>query len=225
MTQAIIFDLDGTLIDTPRGIIDTFIAALGSMDVNFTDRASIRSTIGRPLEAAFAEILKEPQDSQRVSFAVQQYQALFKDIVLPRAQELIFPGVVIGLTRLRELGFKLAIATSKVFKSAEALVKAADLWQYFDVVLGADMVENPKPHPEMGLKVLNLLNVLPSDAIMVGDTTHDILMGNQCGMRTIAITYGIHDKDQLASAAPTSVVDNFELAIECCNTFLSASIA
>jgi phosphoglycolate phosphatase len=220
MSHSIIFDLDGTLVNTPKGIIDTFIATLTSMNVDFNDRSYIRSTIGKPLEEAFASILKESNDSKHVNFAVKQYQSLFKEIVLPRSQDLIYPGVVTGLSQLQDLGFKLAIATSKVFKSAEALLKAADLWQYFDVVLGADMVKKPKPNPEMGLRALKMLDVLPCNAIMVGDTTHDIIMGNECGMRTVAITYGIHNKDTLSSAAPTWVVDNFESAVECCNTLV-----
>lgn len=210
MKQAIIFDLDGTLIDTPSGIVETFIAALQSMNIRFTDAAAIRATIGLPLEKAFAKLLEVDVADSRVIHGIKQYQALFKDIVLPKAKELIFPGVEKGLEKLKCQGLLLAVATSKVYKSAEALLKAADLWKQFNLVVGADQVSRPKPDPEMGQFVLENLGVLAEDAVMVGDTTHDILMAKGAGMRSIAVTYGVQDLQKLKSADPTWVTDSFD---------------
>ncbi|MBS0350933.1 MAG: HAD family hydrolase [Proteobacteria bacterium] len=224
MKLAIVFDLDGTLIDTPRGIVETFTAALTSMGVTPSDPAAIRGTIGLPLEQAFSTLMRVDRDDDRVSFGVKRYQELFKNIVLPKAKELIFPGVEKGLSNLRSQGFNLAVATTKVYKSAEALLKAAGLWDYFELVVGADHVKQTKPHPEMGLLVMHKLRVLPELTVMVGDTTHDILMAKSAGMHSIAVTYGVHDTEKLQSAQPSWLVDNFDKVLDCIFSIKANSI-
>jgi phosphoglycolate phosphatase len=216
MKSAVIFDLDGTLIDTPRGIVETYKAALKSMDVEFDDLSAIRATIGLPLPKAFSIFLQLAADDPRVAYAMKQYQTLFKSIVLPKARELVFPGVVEGLAELKSQGFALAVATSKVFTSAEALIKAAGLWEQFDLVVGADQVKQPKPHPEMGHFTMEQLGTLPGHTIMVGDTTHDLLMARDAGMRSIAVTYGVHDVQELKSGEPTWIVNTFGEVVQCC---------
>jgi phosphoglycolate phosphatase len=203
MTLAIIFDLDGTLIDTPRGIVESFTVALQTMGLESIDPLAIRATIGLPLDVAFSNLLSVERDHQSVQQSIVLYQTSFRDIVLPKAKDLIFPGVAKGLEVLKSKGLLLAVATSKVSKSAEALLKAAGLWDYFDFVICADHVKNPKPHPEMGLLVMQKLGVLPEHSIMVGDTTHDIFMANDSGMRSIAVSYGIHSIDKLNVAFTT----------------------
>ena len=221
MRLAIIFDLDGTLIDTPTGIVQAFTAALNSMDISFKDDSAIRATIGLPLERAFSNLLQVPENDARVNVGIKKYQALFKDIVLPRAKELIFPAVLEGLRSLKTEKISLAVATSKVYKSAEALLKAADLWQYFDIVIGADQVKQPKPHPEMGKLIMKKFDVLAKDTVMVGDTTHDIQMANASGMHSIAVTYGVHDIEKLKTANPTWLADTFNDVHKICASFKS----
>jgi len=225
MKTALIFDLDGTLIDTPQGIVDTFIATLESMNVTIPEHVDIRATIGMPLEKAFTRFLGQDADEELVKFAVGQYQILFKYIVLPRAVELTFAGVEDGLIALKKQGYVLAVATSKVYKSAEALLKAARLYEHFDLVVGADQVTNPKPHPEMGHLVMRLLDVTPDQSIMVGDTTHDLFMASDAGMRSIAVTYGIHDLATLEAAKPTWIRDSFEEVVHCIRTATKDTIA
>ena len=215
MKYAVIFDVDGTLIDTPSGIVETFIVTLKSMGVVFNDASAIRATIGLPLEQAFGSLLGVTQDDEKVICAIKQYQSSFKDIVLPKAKELIFSGVIEGLAMLKAQQFLLAVATSKFYASVEALLKAAGLWEYFNVVVGADQVAQPKPHPEMGHLVLKKLGVLAENAVMVGDTTHDILMAKDSGMRSIAVTYGIHNILKLKSVEPTWIIDSFSDVLTC----------
>ena len=209
MKRAILFDLDGTLIDTPSGIVQAFGVSLKSIGIGDVSDAAIRTTIGMPLEKAFASLLDVPAEDEKIACAIKQYQSAFKEIVLPKAKDLVFPGVVASLMVLKEQGIALAVATSKFYTSAEALLKAAELWDFFDVVIGADQVTHPKPHPEMGQLVLKKLGVSAENAIMVGDTTHDILMAYDAGMRSIAVTYGVHTISQLESSAPTWMAHSF----------------
>ncbi len=217
MKKAIIFDLDGTLIDTPSGIVETMSATLAHMKRDPVDPDIIRATIGMPLNKAFAKLLdvELSKDATLIQTAILTYQALFKEIVLPKAKTLIFPGVREGLLILQSKGYRLAVATSKVYKSAKSLIEAAELWHFFDLVLGADDVSMPKPDPEMGKLALSRLGVLPENAVMVGDTTHDLLMAKSCGMPAIAVTYGVHDVVQLQSASPQWQVDTFSEVLDC----------
>jgi phosphoglycolate phosphatase len=104
MTLAIIFDLDGTLIDTPRGIVESFTVALQTMGLESIDPLAIRATIGLPLDVAFSNLLSVERDHQSVQQSIVLYQTSFRDIVLPKAKDLIFPGVAKGLEVLKSKG-------------------------------------------------------------------------------------------------------------------------
>lgn len=213
MNNVAIFDLDGTLVDTPRAIVDTFTATFAYMGVPACEAADIRATIGLPLEKAFSQLMGVPLDDDKVTLSVRQYQFFFKEIVLPKAEELIFPGVVDGLSTLRDQGFILTVATSKFYASADALLKAAGLRDKFSVLIGADQVSQPKPHPESGYVIMQKLGIPAERAVMVGDTTHDLLMAKAAGMRSVAVTYGVHSLRQLQSVEPTWIARTFDDAV------------
>ncbi|MDI1476295.1 HAD family hydrolase [Polyangium sp. y55x31] len=215
-----IFDLDGTLIDTPRAIVATFSTAFAAMGFGPPSASTIRATIGLPLEQAFSELMRVPLDDMRVTHGITQYQIAFRDIVLPHAEALLIPGVAEGLPALRDQGLTLAVATSKFHASADALLKAAGLRSHFDVVVGADQVARPKPDPEMGQRIMRTLGVPAERAVMVGDTTHDVWMARAAGMRSVAVTYGVHGVQELSSSGPTWVVDTFEDVLKCLRTGL-----
>jgi phosphoglycolate phosphatase len=215
MTSAAVFDLDGTLVDTPRGIVAAFTAAFQSMGVPAPEPAAIRATIGRPLDTAFSTLLGVAPDDERVALGVRRYQEMFREIVLPGAASLVFPGVADGLATLAGQGFRLAVATSKFRANAEALLVAAGLRDHFAVVAGADQVTRPKPDPEMGWLVLGALGVPAERVVMVGDTTHDLLMAAAAGMRSVAVTYGVHGLAELRTANPTWIADTFDDVLRC----------
>ena len=140
---------------------------------------------------------------------------LFKEIILPRAEKLLFPGVADGLATLRDQGFTLAVATSKFYVSADALLAAAGIRDRFAMVIGADQVTCPKPDPEMAQVIMREFGVSAERAVMVGDTTHDLLMAMAAGMRSIAVTYGVHSVQELKSADPTWIADTFDDVLKC----------
>nr|BFD33314.1 HAD-IA family hydrolase [Pigmentibacter ruber] len=214
MKNGVIFDLDGTLIDTPAGIVEGFLYSLKCLNYNNVSVIDIRNTIGLPLEKAFASLLNVELENDLISLAIKNYHKAFNEIVLPKAKKLIFPGVIEGLTNLKEHGYILAIATSKYLKSANNLLSAAELLNYFDLIVGADLVQQAKPHPEMGLFVIEKLQLDPKNSFMIGDTTHDLLMAKDAGLRGIGVTYGIHDKSKLETAEPELISDNFNNVIQ-----------
>ncbi|MDF5753535.1 HAD family hydrolase [Spongiactinospora sp. TRM90649] len=205
-----VFDLDGTIVDTPRAIVESFTAALAAFGTELPAPAEIRATIGLPLEQAVGKLLGVAADDPRTGEGVRRYQAHFREHILPRAAELLFPGARDGLTALSERGAALAVATSKHYASADALLSAAGIRDLFRVVVGADQVTHPKPHPESGHAVLTACALPAERAVMVGDTTHDLLMAKACGMRSIAVTYGVHSLPELRAAGPTWIAGTFD---------------
>jgi phosphoglycolate phosphatase len=210
MGHLAVFDLDGTLVDSPRAIVDTFTASFVSLGAPAPDAAAVRATIGLPLERAFGGLMELDPDDESVARAVAQYQVHFRELILPRARELLYPGVAEGLAGLRSLGLTLAVATSKFRRSADALLDAAGIGGHFTMVVGADQVTHPKPHPESGKLILRELGIPAGNAVMVGDTTHDVGMATAAGMRSIAVTYGVHRLPELIPAGPTWIADSFD---------------
>ncbi|GGW75710.1 HAD family hydrolase [Streptomyces caelestis] len=210
MTYLAMFDLDGTLVDSPRAIVETFAAAFEAMGVAPRDPADVRATIGLPLEQAFATLLGVSRDDARTAEGVARYQEAFRTVILPRAHSLVFPSVAEGLDELRRRGLDLAVVTSKFHASAEALLSAAGLLDRFSVLIGADDVTRPKPHPESGQVAIARCGAEPERAVMVGDTTHDLFMAQAAGVRSIAVTYGVHSRTELAAAGPSHIADSFD---------------
>lgn len=215
MSQVLaIFDLDGTLVDTPSGIVRAFSSVLRANGLAAVDELAIRNTIGLPLEVAFSQLMGIEKDNPRTPGLVLAYQQAFREQVLPVAPELVFAGVTDGLTKLREQGVVLAIATSKVSKSALALLEAAGLLHFFAKVLGADDVANPKPHPEMALTLMADFHTPAALTCMVGDTTHDLLMARQAGIHGLGVTWGVHSREQLAQMEPAQIATRFEQTVD-----------
>ncbi len=208
--RAVFFDLDGTLVDTPKGIVVAFKAALNDLGKLHVDEAEIRATIGLPLPEAFKKLLGKDLNESLVEEGIDLYQSHFRNLVLPRAAQLVFPDVHDGLQELSDRGMHLAVVTNKFHATAEQLLISAGLQSVFQLVVGADQVTRPKPHPEMGYLALSKFDLAPSQTIMVGDTVHDLKMASNAGMRSIAVTYGIHSFTQLISANPTWIERRFK---------------
>ncbi|MBV2357337.1 HAD-IA family hydrolase [Streptomyces sp. J2-1] len=213
-TRLVLFDLDGTLIDTPNAIVNTFTDTFASLGIHGITADAIRSTIGRPLAEAFAHLVGLPTTAAQVEAAVERYQVLYRERIVPQARTLLYSGVAEGLARLGSNGMILGVATSKFTASAEALLAAAGIRDHFDMVVGADAVTQPKPAPDAGLLIAAELGHHPSRAVMVGDTTHDVFMAHNANMRSIAVTYGIHTPAQLEAARPTWMEQTFPAAVD-----------
>jgi phosphoglycolate phosphatase len=207
--EAVIFDLDGTLVDTPKVIVATALEALRGRPWAMPEPQAIRATIGLPLTVAFSGLLGLPEGSPEVEEVVQEYRRLWRANVVPRSADLLYPGVAQGVQLLRDLGLRLAVATSKVHSGAVAQLEAAGIARHFEVIAGYDSVERPKPDPQMALHVLERLAAAPQRSVVVGDTTHDLLMAHGAGLRAVAVTYGAHDEATLRTESPEWLAGDF----------------
>ena len=208
MVAAVIFDLDGTLVDTPGGIGE----ALGQTVVDLgwprptTD--DLRATIGRPMNEILPELLGTA-DPGLVAAGIARYRVLYEKNVLVRADDLVFGGVVEGLAELRRRGVPVAIATSKIQLTAWQTLDVAGLRGLFDVVVCHDMVSRGKPHPDLALAAASRLGVAASRCAMVGDTRYDMQVGVGAGMLPLGVSYGVGTAADLLAAGAVLVADSF----------------
>ncbi len=212
-TKALVFDLDGTLADTPALITELITGVMAEFDRYPTPEA-VHATVGRPLEASLASLLGTTVQDPRADAAVLRYRERYEKEVLTWGPQLLFPGVPEGLARLREAGYPLGIATSKILRSARSLLEVTGIRDCFDVLACHDLVSRGKPDPEMGQLALRVLGASAERSWYVGDTSTDMQMAVAAGMRALGVSYGVDDARQLIAGGAEQVVSSFDEVVE-----------
>ncbi|MFD9733239.1 HAD family hydrolase [Umezawaea sp. NPDC059074] len=203
--RAVLFDVDGTLVDTPGGMLGVLRAVLEESGREVDDGV-VRRTIGRPLAASFAGLLGLPQDHRDVARAVDRARALFTETVIPTAADLVFPGIPDLLAELRAHGRPLAVVTSKVRPSAVELLRAAGLLDAFDALSCHGMADRGKPHADLALLAAGALGVPPERCVVVGDAVDDVRMASAAGMDACGVDFGVATRAELVAAGASTVV-------------------
>ena len=187
----ILFDLDGTLIDSTEAILESFSVAFKTFDTPVPDEELIKAEIGHPLDAMFATLGVESSD---VDAHVKAYKMHYREIscaktvLLPEAREAV---------ELASQHAVLGVVTTKTAKYSIELLEHMGLMTYFDVLIGREDVENPKPHPEPIFKALSKLQSDKKKYWMIGDTPMDILAAKAANIDSVAVTCGYADEASL----------------------------
>lgn len=200
--RAIVFDLDGTLVDSLPDIVWSFRAAFDDGGLPVPSDAQVRALIGAPLEDMAATFLDDPVAIEGVCDAYRRiYPQHFTDRTEP------FPGVLDVLSDLRAAGFRTAIATTKRTSMAERLVEAVGLASWIDHVQGTDGFPH-KPAPDVVHAALAALGA--RGTWMVGDTVTDLQAGRAAGLSTYGVSWGTHPAERLADAEPDVLEPDLE---------------
>lgn len=202
----IVFDWDGTLMDSVAGIVRCFERALQDAGAPHPGVAAIRHVIGLGLPEAVSVLLPDADDDLKARVA-DRYRVHFL-AADPGAMEL-FPGVREGLAGLAAHGFMLAVATGKSRRGLERALAQTGLKPLFAATRCADEAFS-KPHPKMLEDILALTGVAPEQALMVGDTVYDLEMARAASVAALAVTYGVHDREVLLEHDPVACLDDFE---------------
>ncbi|MBS3909966.1 MAG: HAD-IA family hydrolase [Actinobacteria bacterium] len=198
--EVILFDVDGTLLDTSEFIFQAFEHTLEHAGFPEKSREEIARLVGKPLDLCY-EILTGVEDVSGLSAMHRAFQV--EHIDLARA----YPGTRDTLEALKRSGLKIGAVTTRARTSTLATLSLTGLATYFDHVVAFEDVENLKPHPEPILKTLAFLNSQPDAAVMVGDTDVDIAAGRNAGTLTVGVTYGFHGLEILRSC-PDHIIDD-----------------
>lgn len=197
MPTAVLFDLDGTLLDTFALITSSFRAACRAVLGREPTEREVVERWGQPLAARFASI-----DPARTEALIAAYSAAYD---AAHAEARPFPGVEDLLRTLRGGGAVLGVVTSKRRRAALRDLEAFDLLACFDAVVASDDVKAVKPAPEPVVRALHALLVTPAHGWMVGDGVLDVQAGRAAGVRTIGALWGAREREALAASAPDYV--------------------
>jgi pyrophosphatase PpaX len=205
MRPAILFDLDGTLIDS----IELILGAARHAFVGFEGRAPTeeewRAGIGRPLQTVLREFAPDDAEVARLIGRYRAYQLEHHDrLVRP------YDGIVETVRWLAEGGHPMALVTSKADWMAQKAMVLVGLDRLIPTIVGCDSCVNHKPHPEPVERALALLGAAPRDAIFVGDSPHDVESGRAAGVATVGVAWGAFTRDELERSGADVVIDRVE---------------
>ncbi len=206
----VLFDLDGTLIDTNEIIIDSYHHTLKNYVPNetFSDQQII-DFIGPPLEVIFERYVSKSIAKEMIDYYRTYYRAH------EESKHRLYPGVKENLEELKKLGVKMAIVTSKYKAGAMPSVRYYGLESYFDAFIGLDDVTHPKPHAEPVLKALRLLGAeKDASALMIGDNQGDILAGFNAGIEGVGVAWAIKGETHLSAVNPSYLIHDMSELID-----------
>ncbi len=199
----IVFDWDGTLIDSAGTITDCIQEAAREMGLPVPDRETASHVIGLGLHDSLRLAVPSLPAAQYLAF-VECYRRHF---VAREESVQLFPGVRELLERLNERGHWLAVATGKSRRGLERSLDASGLGRHFVATRCGDET-SPKPSPAMLLELLRELEVTPASSLMIGDTSHDLEMARNAGVAAIGVTYGAHPEQALRALDPLGCVSS-----------------
>jgi phosphoglycolate phosphatase len=191
----ILFDLDGTLIDSTEAILESFGVAYETHGEKVPDEALIKAQIGHPLDAMFSTLgVAEDKVWDYVHTYKMHYRKIScqKTVLLPEAKEAV---------ELASQYATLGVVTTKTAKYSIELLEHLGLMHHFEVLIGREDVENPKPHPEPIHKALEKLPKVSEKIWMVGDTCMDMHSARAANVASVGLTCGYADETSLISCA------------------------
>jgi pyrophosphatase PpaX len=202
-TPAILFDLDGTLIDSIELILNSARFAFEKLGRACPPDEEWLSGVGIPLFTMFRRYARDESDCSALIAAYREYQLANHDRLVRCYDE-----VVDTVADIRARGHEIGIVTSKSEALAIRGLAHVGLARYMDTIVGCDSCTRHKPDPEPVRIALHRLDALPQDAIFVGDSVHDVLAGNAAGVRTVAALWGPFRREDLEAGAPSAWLES-----------------
>ncbi len=204
---AIVFDLDGTLIDSYRPIAASLNHARAHFGMAPLDLAEIRARVGRGLEHLIGELVGRDRVEQGVQLFRQRYSEIYAD------QTVGLPGVVKTLRGLQQAGYSMAVASNKPARFSKPILQLVGMLPFIGCVQGPDLVASHKPEPAMILRCLELLQVTQRQAVYVGDMLLDVESAARAGLPVILVPGGSSEPQELRGTGQ-ALLSSFEALLE-----------
>ena len=217
--QLLIFDFDGTLIDSVPDLADATNAMLTTLGKQPYPIDTIRNWVGNGsrmlVERALVgkiEVVEGELTQEETDHAEQVFFDAYKN--LSGSKTVAYPDVDSGLKKLKAAGYTLALVTNKPIRFVPKILQFFGWQDLFSEVLGGDSLPVKKPDPTPLLHVCETLNVTPAQAIMIGDSRNDILAGKNANMDTLGLSYGYNYGQDIRELNPTEAFDSFAALVE-----------
>ncbi|WP_137886929.1 HAD-IA family hydrolase [Pseudomonas sp. 2FE] len=204
--QLLIFDWDGTLVDSIGRIVDAMRLAAVESELPPLGDAAIKGIIGLGLPEAIRALYPELVESVRVERFCRLYSEHY--LALEAEPSALFAGVAESLEGFRAAGYRLAVATGKGRHGLERVLAGQGWLDYFDVTRCADETAS-KPDPLMLQEILADCQVAPERALMIGDSSFDLEMARRAGVDSVAVGYGAQPLDTLRTYGPRLAIEHF----------------
>ena len=199
--QGVIFDLDGTLIDSYQALFLAFLHTYQNIGLAPLTDEEVRRVLGHGVSSTFRDLLGE----ERVPQAMRLFRQKYEEVMRPNTHLLL--GAREVLEALHRRGIKLAIATNKIGQFARELFEYLGLDELFAVIVGDEDVSQNKPDPEMLLHAIERMRLKKEEVIFVGDSPIDIQTAKNAGIRAFAVPTGVTKREDLEKAQPTLILD------------------
>ena len=217
--QLLIFDFDGTLIDSVPDLADATNAMLATLGKETYPIETIRNWIGNGsrllVERALVgkiDVLQGELTVEEANHAEHLFFEAYKN--LSGSKTVAYPDVDSGLKKLKAAGFTLALVTNKPIRFVPKILQFFGWQDLFSEVLGGDSLSTKKPDPAPLLHVCKALNVTPEQAVMIGDSRNDILAGQNANMDTLGLSYGYNYGQDIRELNPTAAFDDFSALVD-----------
>ncbi|WP_331459162.1 MULTISPECIES: HAD-IA family hydrolase [unclassified Pseudoalteromonas] len=201
--KLVIFDWDGTVMDSVTKIVNCIRSSAESLNLVSPSDLAIKNIIGMSLEKAIDVLFPDNVAQHQALISGYKYQYSVDTTPTP-----VFANVVSVLNALKEQGIVLAVATGKGRGGLERLLEQSQLRHFFSATRTSDDAQS-KPSPDMLYQLLEELGISAQDAVMIGDTQIDMTMAKAAGMDRIGVTMGVHNAQQLNKLSPVATVDNY----------------
>lgn len=199
--KALLFDFDGTLLNTNELIIQTFLHVLDEIFPGQYEYEDCLAFIGPSLKQTFDKIT--PGESEQMVAKYREWNAAHHDELVTE-----YDGVKETLTELHAMGIRLVIVSTKMHATVIKGLDILGVTHLFEHVIGSDDVSHVKPHPEPVLKALELLQLEKEDVMMIGDNSHDIEGGQNAGVRTAGVAWSIKGEEFLRNYHPDFILQH-----------------
>ena len=206
--RAVLFDVDGTLIDTAELIADSLEYACRLHLGHTHPREAYYQLIGKPVMVQM-EILGGIRAPEMMDTAMAYYEEHFE-------KEQPFAGALDTLARIKEVGIRLALVTSKTRFELNPTLERVPLQRYTSVIVTADLTTRPKPFPDPVYLALQTLQIGAESALFVGDSPYDLQAGRAAGVQTGAAAWGPHSEEVLRSEKPDFLFRNYRELLRAC---------
>ena len=206
MIQLVIFDWDGTLMDSALKITRCIQAAARELEIPEPSYDESKVVIGLGLNEAMQRLFPQIPDA-KITQLVEAYKHHF--VHNDKTEQELFSGVREGLERINATGAMVAVATGKSRVGLDRVLDIADLRSQFVTTRCADE-SRTKPHPQMLHDILDFTAIPNKNAIMIGDTSFDMDMAHNADMTGLAVSYGVHSHDTLLQTKARSLVHSFD---------------
>ncbi|MBT3991892.1 MAG: phosphoglycolate phosphatase [Rhodospirillaceae bacterium] len=207
--EAILFDLDGTLVDSAADLRRALNSTLAEQLRNSLDISEVKAMIGdgiaKLVERGFAATGPTPK-ADTLATLITRFSLHYDQNILAHTK--LYPGVLEALRLLRVQGCRLGVCTNKPEAQAREILKGLNADLYFDVVTGGDSTDRRKPDPKPVLQALSQLGGTPETALFIGDSVNDAEAARRAGVASILVSYGYEQAD-LETLGAACIIDDF----------------